>query len=99
MLQSSHIADRAGVNKTSCRLEFEHTTEYEVVLQGLKKSIDLDIQCLVVFDDSEIVVKKVKNVIHYVYVHLKNYQTEVWNLINKFLSFNIISIPRSSNTE
>jgi ribonuclease HI len=53
-------------NKTfiACRLEFDctnNTTEYEALLQGLKKSIDLDVQCLVVFGDSEIVVKQVKN--------------------------------------
>jgi ribonuclease HI len=91
-------------NKTfiACRLEFDCTNniaEYEALLQGLKKSIDLDIQCLVVFDDSEIVVKQVKNTIHCVSSHLKNYQTEVWNLISKFLAFNISSIPRSSNSE
>jgi ribonuclease HI len=91
-------------NKTSIdyRLEFDcldNTTEYESLLQGLKKVIDLDVQCLVAFDDSEIVVKQVKNVIHCLSTHLKNYLTEVWNLINKFLSFNISSIPKSSNFE
>jgi ribonuclease HI len=91
-------------NKTfiSCRLEFyctNNTVKYEAILQGLKKTIDLDVQCLVVFGDSEIVVKQVKNNIHCLFVHLKNYQTEVWNLINKFLTFNISSIPRSSNYE
>jgi len=49
-------------NKTfiACRLEFEctnNTTKYEALLQGLKKALDLDVQNLVVFDDSEIVVK------------------------------------------
>jgi ribonuclease HI len=91
-------------NKTfiACRLEFNCTNniaEYEALLQGLKKAIDLDAKCLVVFNDSEIVVKQVKNVIHCVSAHLKNYQNEVWNLINRFLSFNISSIPRSSNSE
>jgi ribonuclease HI len=91
-------------NKTfiSCRLEFEctnNTTEYEALLQGLKKALDLKVQSLMVFGDSEIVVKQVKNVIHCLSPHLKNYQTEVWNLIHKFLSFNISSIPRSSNSE
>jgi ribonuclease HI len=52
-------------NKTfiACRLEFDCTNniaEYEALLQGLKKAIDLDIKSLVVFDDSEIVVKQVK---------------------------------------
>ena len=37
------------------------------------------------------------NKINYVSNHLKNYHLEVWNLINKFLEFDIISIPRSLN--
>jgi hypothetical protein len=57
------------------------------------------VQSLMVFGDSKIVVKKVTNAIHFLSTHLKNYQTEVWNLIHKFLSFNISSIPRSSNSE
>ena len=91
-------------NKTfiACRFEFEctnNTTKYESLLQGLKKALDLDVQNLVVFDDFEIVVKQVKNAIHCLSPHLKNYQTEVWGLIHKFLAFNISSIPRSSNSK
>jgi ribonuclease HI len=91
-------------NKTfiSCHLEFEctnNTIEYEALLQGLKKALDLDVQHLVVFSDSEIVVKQVENVIHYLTPNLKKYQTEVWSLIRKFIAFNINSIPRSSNSE
>ena len=37
--------------------------------------------------------------IHYTSHHLKNYQQEAWNLINKFESFNIKSIPRSKHSE
>ena len=44
-------------------------------------------------------VKKVKNTIQCVSSHLKTYQIKVWNLISKFISFNISSNPRSSNTE
>jgi ribonuclease HI len=49
-------------NKTliAFRLEFEctnNTFEYEEVLQGLKNAVDLKIQNLMVFGDSEIVVK------------------------------------------
>ena len=44
-------------NKTfiACRLEFEctnNTTEYEALLQGLKKSLDMDVINLMVFVDS-----------------------------------------------
>jgi ribonuclease HI len=97
------LIDPTG-NKTfiACRLEFEctnNTTEYEALLQGLRKALDMDVQNLVVFGDSEIVVKQVRNAIHCLSPHLKNYQTEVWGLMHKFLAFNINSIPRMSNSE
>jgi ribonuclease HI len=97
------IIDLAG-NKTllACRLEFECTnniTEYEALLQGFRKALDMHIQNLVVFDDSKIVVRQVRNSIHCLTPHLKCYQSEVCSLINKFSALNINSIPRSNNTE
>jgi ribonuclease HI len=97
------IIDPTG-NKTllTCRLEFECTNnvaEYEALLQGLRKALDMRIQNLIVFGDSEIVVRKVRNSIHCLTPHLKCYQSEVWSLINQFSAFNINSIPRSSNVE
>jgi ribonuclease HI len=91
------IIDLAG-NKTllTCRLEFECTNnvaEYEALLQGLKKALDMRIQNLIVFGDSG----KVRNSIHCLTPHLKCYQSEVWSLINQFSAFNINSIHRSSN--
>jgi hypothetical protein len=55
------IIDPVG-NKTlmACRLEFEctnNTTEYEALLQGLRKALDMNIQNLTVFGDFEIVVR------------------------------------------
>jgi ribonuclease HI len=97
------IIDPAG-NKTllTCRLEFECTNnvaEYEALLQGLRKALDMRIQNLSIFGDSEIVVRQVRNSIHCLTLHLKCYQSEVWSLINQFSAFNINSIPRSSNVE
>jgi ribonuclease HI len=97
------LIDPTG-NKTfiSIQLEFEctnNTTEYEALLQGLKKALDMDVQNLVVFGDSEIVVKHIRNIIHCLSPHMKNYQTEIWGLMQKFLAFNINSIPRMSNSE
>jgi ribonuclease HI len=93
-----------GGNKTliACRLEFEctnNTAEYEALLQGLRKALDLDIQNLTVFGDSEIMVRQVKNSIHCLSPHLKSYHTEVWNLMNKFSAFNINSVPRLNNSK
>jgi ribonuclease HI len=97
------LIDPAG-NKTfiSSRLEFEcmnNIVEYESLLQGLRKETDMDVRNLMVFSDSEIVVRKVRNSIHFLSPHLKSYQTEVWSLIQKFSSFNINSVPRLSNSE
>jgi ribonuclease HI len=96
------LIDPAG-NKTfiACRLEFEctnNTVEYEALLQGLKKALDMDVRNLIVFGDSEIVVRQVRNSIHCLSPHLKSYQTEVWSLIQNFSAFNINSIPRLSNS-
>jgi ribonuclease HI len=97
------IIDLAG-NKTliACRLEFEctnNTAEYEALLQGLRKALDMNIQNLTVFGDSEIVVRQVRDSIHCLSPHLKSYQSEVWNLMNKFSAFNLNSIPRLNNSK
>jgi ribonuclease HI len=97
------LIDPTG-NKTfiACRLEFEctnNTIEYEALLQGLRKALDMDVRNLIVFGDSEIVVRQVRNSIHCLSPHLKSYQTEVWSLMQKFSAFNINSIPRLSNLE
>ena len=44
----------------SCRLEFQCTNniaEYEVLVQGLRKAIELKVENLKVYGDSEIIVK------------------------------------------
>ena len=46
----------------SCRLEFECTNniaEYEALVQGLKKAIELKVENLKVYWDSEIIVKQI----------------------------------------
>ena len=46
----------------SCQLEFEcmnNTIEYEDLVHGLRRAIDLKVKNLKVFGDSEIIVKKV----------------------------------------
>ena len=83
-------------------MEFECTNniaEYEALIQGLKKAIDLGAKALVVLGDSEIIIRKVRNTIHCIAGHLRNYQIEVWNLLLSFEAFNINSIPRYLNQE
>jgi hypothetical protein len=64
-------------NFPSYRLEFEcpnNTIEYEALVQGINKSVDLNVKELKVFRDSEIIVRKVRNIIHCNSPHLRNYQ-------------------------
>jgi ribonuclease HI len=84
----------------SCHLESECTNngaKYEALIQGLKKEIDLNIKCIDVFGDSWLVIKQVRNSLFCTSYDLKNYQREVWSMINKFESFNIKSIPHTKN--
>jgi ribonuclease HI len=84
----------------SCRLEFDctnNTVEYEALVQGLKKVVDLKIEKIKIFGDSEIIVRQIKNTIHCNSPHLRNYEQEVQRLMNNFLAFNIIVVPRSKN--
>ena len=58
----------------SCRLEFEctnNTAEYEALFQGLRKAIELKVENLKVYGDSEIIVKHIRNQIHCISPHLK----------------------------
>ena len=86
----------------ACHLEFEcsnNVAEYEALIQGLRKELDLKVKCIEVFGDSQIVTKEVRNSINCTSNHLKNYQREVWDLMNKFEDFNIRSIPHCLNFE
>ena len=60
----------------SCRLEFEctnNTTEYEALVQGLRKAIELKVENLKVYGDFEIIVKQIWKQIHCISPHLKSY--------------------------
>jgi len=84
----------------SCRLDFEctnNTAEYEALVQGLRKEIELKVENLKVYGDSEIIVKQIRNQIRCISPHLKAYQNEVWDLLKYFHAFNIVSIPRLKN--
>jgi hypothetical protein len=67
-------------------------------VQGLKKSIDLNVKELKSFGDSKIIIRQVKNTIHCNSPHLRNYQQEVHGLIELFEAFNITVIPKTKNT-
>ena len=71
--------------------------KYEVLIQGLRKAIDLKVKSIGVFGDSQLVIKQVRNSMFSTFYHLNNYQREVWSLINKFDSFDIKFIPHIGN--
>jgi ribonuclease HI len=84
----------------TCRLEFQctnNTAEYEALIQGLKKEINMNVQDILVFSDSKIIVKQVKNQMHCISSHLKHYQQLAQDLSSKFSAFNIVSISRMQN--
>ena len=84
------------------RLEFECTNnvvEYESLVQGPKKALDLRAKCIEVFRDTQIVSRQVRNSINCTSNHLKNSQREVWDLISKFKDFNNKSIPHTMNSK
>lgn len=83
-------------------LEFVCTnnmTEYEGLLQGLRKSIDMEVKNLKVFGDSQIIVDQVRKRIHCNSPCLVRYQHEVWSLIDSFDYFNITYIPQGKNQD
>ena len=82
------------------RLEFtctNNTTEYEGLLQGLNKAIDMNVKNLKFFGYTKIILDHVRKRIHCNSPHLVRYQHEVCDLISNFDSFNITYIPRGKN--
>jgi ribonuclease HI len=84
----------------SFRLKFPNTNnmvEYEALVQGLQKALDLGIRHLLVSGDSELVVNQIKDKYEVHNPRLKQYHRRAKELIEKFLSFNIQTIPREAN--
>ena len=72
----------------SCRLEFEctnNTAEYEALVQGLRKAIELKVKNLKVYGDSEIIVKQIRNQIHCISPHLKAIKMKYGICLNIFM--------------
>ena len=67
-----------------------NTTEYEALIQVLKKAIQFKVKNLKVDGDSEIIVKQIRNTIHCLSPHLNGYQNKVWDFLMNFNVFNIV---------
>lgn len=61
----------------SCHLKYECTNndaEYEDLIQGIRKAIDLNFKCIEVFGNSQLLIKLVRNFMFCTSYHLRNYQ-------------------------
>lgn len=60
--------------------------------------MNMNIECLTLHEDFELIVKQIKNQCQDKHPRLKTYQNEVWDLIdNFFLAFNIQFLSREGN--
>jgi len=60
----------------TCRLEFRCTKngiEYEALIEGLCKALYFGVEFLKFYGDSEVIVRHVRNSIHFFLAHLKAY--------------------------
>jgi ribonuclease HI len=84
----------------SFRLELPNTNnmdEYEALVQGLQKALELGIHHLFVSRDSELVVNQIRDKYEVHNPGLKQYHRRAKKLIEKFLSFNIQAVLRAKN--
>ena len=85
------LIDPRGIKTMiACRLEFECTNnvaEYNALVQGLRKDVDMGAKAIECVRDSEIIVKQVRNQIHCLSPHLVNYQRLIQDMTNYFSAF------------
>jgi hypothetical protein len=83
------------------QLEPEYTDTVDkskILMQGLKKAINMNVKYIEVFGGPKKVIKQVKNSMHFISNCMGNFQQEVWNLISHFKVFKLKSIPHTFNT-
>ncbi|GLJ07071.1 hypothetical protein SUGI_0057090 [Cryptomeria japonica] len=76
-----------------------NTAEYESLAHGLEWARKRNVKCLQVFGDSELVLNQVRGVNVTKNDVLKMYKYTVWDLIEEFDAFNLLSMPRNQNKE
>lgn len=74
-----------------------NSAEYERLIQGLEWVRKRGIDYLRVYGDSELIVNQIRGVNIARNDALKSYRNRVWNIIEEFNAFNLISIPRNQN--
>lgn len=78
---------------------YQYTTEYEALIQGLKKYIYLGAMALEFYGDSKIILILIREMIHCNLQHLNGYQQEAFIRVNEFSAFNITVISNTENKE
>lgn len=76
----------------SFKLEFKATNnvaKYEALLLWLQTARNMNIDCLTVYGDFELVVKKIRNQFQDKNPRLRSYKKKVWDLMENFLVFNV----------
>ncbi|KAH9324348.1 hypothetical protein KI387_004526, partial [Taxus chinensis] len=74
-----------------------NTDEYEALIHGIHWARKRGIKNLQVFGDSEPIVNQVREQHPTKNDLLRSYKNRVWDLIEDFEAFNIVSIPRKKN--
>lgn len=91
------VSPKGNLIALSFKLEFEETNnvaEYEAFLLGLQTTRNMNIECLNVHGDSELIVNQIRNQCQAKHPRLRTYQNKVLDLIdNFFLVFNIQFLP------
>lgn len=80
-------------------LKTNNQAEYQALLKGLQRSVELEIRKLNVFMDSELIVKQLKGLYKVKNKDLKPLYLQVKELINGFEEISFAHIPRLMNIE
>ena len=84
----------------SYKIDFKTTNniaEYEALLLGVKAAKEMDIMCMKIFGDADLIIQQVNNTFQAKNVRLKAYRDEVWKLRDSFMFFELSYIPRALN--
>lgn len=97
------IVDAHGTSLLKIGRYIGHATnnqaEYQALIVALEKAIDLRAREIVVFSDSELMVKQIKGLYKVKNETLKQYHTRARDLLNRFRSCRMELIPREENRE
>ena len=74
-----------------------NVAEYEGLIQGPESAKKRGIECIKVYGDSELIVNQVRGLNAEKNDTLKLYKNWIWDIIEIFFAFNIVSIPRNQN--